>query len=255
MLWCIAGDIIWSVYEWDNVKIKTFPLFSERSEFTDDTVLTMATIKAIVEKYNYNEVFRDFAHLYPWKGYGSSFITWVNDSKMIPYNSYGNGSAMRVCPIGLYYQTMDEVLHEALKSAEVTHNHPEWIKGAQAVASAVFLAKKWNSKLEIKNFIEKTFWYNLSRKLVDIRNWYTYDETCQWSVPESIISFLESFSFEDAIRNAISIWWDSDTIACITWGIAEAYYGNIPDEITEKIYNILPEEFLILLKNFYKNLS
>lgn len=254
MLWSIIGDIIGSIYEWDNIKVKDFPLFRDDCFFTDDSVLTIATAKVLIDKLEYDSVYREFTHLYPWRWYGTSFICWANDPNWIPYNSFGNGSAMRVWPIGYYFNTIEETLIEAKKSTEVTHNHPEWIKGAQAVACAIFLARKWNSQIEIKNYIEDTFGYNLSRNLNEIRITNSYNETCQWTVPEAITAFIESDSFEDAIRNAISIWWDSDTIACITWWIAEAYYGDIPIQIKDKAFLFIPEELKTIIDIFYKNI-
>jgi ADP-ribosylglycohydrolase len=252
MLGAIAGDIIGSAYEWDNCRNKNFPLFSRKSDFTDDTVMTIATADVIIKHGDYAKAYKEYGRAYPGRGYGGRFGWWLGSKDSKPYNSYGNGSAMRVSPVGYAFDTLEEVLEEAKRSAEVTHNHPEGIKGAQAAAAAIFLARTGKGKEEIKEYIEGTFHYNLSRKLDDIRPEYEFDETCQGSVPEAIMSFLESENFEDAIRNAISIGGDSDTIACITGGIAEAYYGGVPREIAEKVMQILDERFNRVLKQFYE---
>lgn len=251
MLGAIAGDIIGSVYEWHNIKDKDFPLFSRRCDFTDDTVMTIATADVIINNGNYAEAYKKYGRAYPGRGYGGNFGHWIRSEDYRPYNSYGNGSAMRISPVGFAFQTLDKVLEEAKKSAEVTHNHPEGIKGAQAAASAVFLARTGKGKKEIKEYIEKTFNYDLDRRLDDIRPNYEFDVSCQGSVPEAIIAFIESENFEDAIRNAISIGGDSDTIACITGGIAEAYYNGVPDRIAERVMEILDDRLRKTVWKFY----
>ena len=246
----IAGDIIGSIYEWNNVKTINFDLFRNKSGFTDDSVLTLATMDAILKKKSYSEIYQLFGRNYPNRGYGGHFSSWIYSENPKPYNSWGNGSAMRVSPIGWYGNSINEVMAEAQKSAEVTHNHPEGIKGAQSTAVAVYMARTGRKKDEIKNFIIDTFQYNLDRKIDDIRPNYDFDVSCQGSVPEAIIAFLESSDFENAIRLAISLGGDSDTIACITGGIAEAYYQTIPDYIVEKIQNILPNELIKIVEDF-----
>jgi ADP-ribosylglycohydrolase len=246
----IAGDIIGSVFEWHNVKTVDFDLFSRKSTFTDDSVLTLATMSALINQKNYTEAYQSFGRKYPHRGYGGHFHSWIYSSNPEPYNSWGNGSAMRVSPVGWYGNSIDEVMAEAKKSAEVTHNHPEGIKGAQAAALAVFMARSGKNKDEIKKTIVDTFHYDLDRRLDDIRDDYEFDVSCQGSVPEAIIAFLESKDFEDAIRLAISIGGDSDTIACITGGIAEAYYKVIPEYIVEKVLKILPEELVKIVEKF-----
>lgn len=241
MIGAIAGDIIGSVYEWDNIKTTDFPLFSPRCKFTDDTVLTVALADSILSGVPYTRKLKEYYQLYPHAGYGGFFHHWARSADMLPYNSFGNGSAMRVSPVGFVYDDLDTILREAERSAAVTHNHPEGIKGAKAVASAIFLARKGKSKIEIKEYIQNEFKYDLSPTIDNIRPFYRFDETCQGSVPQAIIAFLESTGFEHAIRKAISIGGDSDTIACITGGIAQAYYGGIPIEIEEKVYKILDE--------------
>ena len=246
----IAGDIIGSVYEQNNVKSVDFKLFSEKSKFTDDSVLTLATMYALLNGKGYTETYQSFGRNYPHRGYGGNFSYWIYLKDPKPYNSWGNGSAMRVSPIGWYCDDINDVLNEAKKSAEVTHNHPEGIKGAQATAVAVYMARTGEKKEDIKKNIMDMFQYDLERKIDDIRPNYEFDVSCQGSVPEAIIAFLESTDFENAIRLAISIGGDSDTIACITGGIAEAYYQVIPESIVENVLKILPEELINLVVEF-----
>jgi ADP-ribosylglycohydrolase len=250
MIGAIIGDVVGSVYETYSVKTKDFPLFTDRSRFTDDTVLTIATAECVMYGKDFAKNFREYARQYANKPYGASFRQWFLAEDAPPYNSYGNGSAMRVSPIGFLYKDIETVLAESKKSAEVTHNHPEGIKGAQAVASAVFLAKAGKTKTEIKDFVSEAFGYELDRKLADIRPIYDFDVTCQGSVPESIIAFLESTDFEDAIRNAVSLGGDSDTMACITGAIAEAYYKDIPTYMIEETKKRLNGDFLQILTQF-----
>ena len=245
-----AGDIIGSAYEWNNVKTTDFKLFSKKTEFTDDSVLTFATMDTLLTNGNYTEAYQLYGRKYPGRGYGGSFHAWIYHKNPEPYNSWGNGSAMRASPIGWYGNSINEVMNEAHKSAIVTHNRPEGIKGAQAAAVAVFLARTGKSKDEIKTFIKDAFQYNLDRKLDDIRPNYRFDVSCQGSVPEAIIAFLESTDYENAIRLAISIGGDSDTIACITGGIAEAFYKVIPDYIIDCTLKILPKEIIKLIETF-----
>ncbi len=204
----------------------------------------------LLNQKDYRDTYQVYGKKDPHRGYGGNFIQWIFILDAEPYDSWGNGSAMRVSPVGYFFETLEEVILEARKSAEVSHNHPEGFKGAQATASAVFLARTGSTKQEIKDYIEGTFGYDLSRKLDDIRPDYQFDVSCQGSVPEAIIAFLESKDFESAIRLAISIGGDSDTIACITGGIAEAFYGEIPDEIVRKVKNILPDEFVDVIEQF-----
>jgi len=248
MFGAIIGDIIGSTREFQKNKTKDFELFPDGSDFTDDTVLTIATADAILNKRNYGDVYKEYALKYPNRGYGGSFYKWILDTNSEPYNSFGNGSAMRVSPIGWAFDTLEKVLEEAKKSAEVTHNHPEGIKGAQAVASAVFLARTGSSKEKIRDYLKSTFQYDLDRSVDEIRLRCTGDCSCIKSVPEAIICFLESESFEDAIRNAISLGGDADTQACITGSIAEAFYGDIPENIKAKATLYLPEDFMDMIK-------
>ena len=250
MIGAIAGDIIGSAYEWHNIKSKEFDLFSPRSKFTDDTVLTIAVADCILNDRDYANTFKEYGRRYPHAGYGGNFNTWLHSDSLAPYNSYGNGSAMRVSPVGFAFDTLDKVLSEAKRSSEVTHNHPEGIKGAQATAAAIFLARTGKDKKEIRDYIEATFEYNLSPTLAEIRPGYRFDVTCQGSVPQAIIAFLESANYEDAIRNAISIGGDSDTIACITGGIAHAFYKSIPENIISGSRQLLDKKLVRIVDIF-----
>ncbi|OLP20154.1 hypothetical protein BST81_01590 [Leptolyngbya sp. 'hensonii'] len=239
MLGAIAGDIIGSVYEADNIKTKDFPLWSEDSQFTDDTVMTVAIAQAILTGSPYVDNLKAYYHNYPEVGYGGSFRSWAKSESRDPYNSWGNGSAMRVSPVGFAFNTLEEVLQEARRSAAVTHNHPEGIKGAQATAAAIFLARTGSDKAEIKTYVESQFGYDLTQTLDQIRPTYRFDVSCQGSVPPAIVAFLESTDVEDAIRNAISLGGDSDTIACIAGGMAQAFYGGVPDSMIQLLLHKL----------------
>lgn len=230
MYGAMIGDVVGSVYEFNPIKTKNFELFPEKATFTDDTVMTIAVARALISYKKHREDFKEMlveqmqylGQKYP-TSYGAMFSDWLNNPNPEPYNSYGNGSAMRVSPVGLYANTIEEALDLAKQSAEVTHNHPEGIKGAQATAATVFFAKTGESKDYIRTFINHYF-YPLNFTLDDIRENYHFDVTCQGSVPPAIVAFLESTSFEDAIRNAISLGGDSDTLAAITGSIAWPYY-------------------------------
>jgi ADP-ribosyl-[dinitrogen reductase] hydrolase len=250
MLGAIIGDIVGSVYEWDNIKTTDFPFFRKDCTFTDDSVLTAATAKAILVSMDYTTVYQDFSRRYTGRGYGGNFSAWIYSDNPQPYNSWGNGSAMRVSPVGFAFETAEAVLKAAQQSAEVTHNHPEGIKGAQSTALAIFLARQGANKDDIRHEISKRFGYDLQRTLAEIRPGYSFDVSCQGSVPEAIIAFLESEDYEDAIRKAISLGGDSDTIACITGGIAQAFYGPIPENIAKEGRRFLPDEFLNLIDQF-----
>ena len=250
MIGAIAGDVIGSVHEGAGTKTKDFPLFAEDCRFTDDTVLTVAVAEQILRAGEFTDLFHDYFHAYPHAGYGGSFVQWAGYRRREPYNSWGNGSAMRVSPVGIAYDTLDEVLAQARRSAEVTHNHPEGIRGAQATAAAVFLARTGSGKEEIKTHIEREFGYNLSERLDDIRRIYSFDVSCQGSVPQSIIAFLESDSYEDAVRNAISLGGDADTVACIAGGIAEAYYGGVPEFVRVRTLAALDERLRAVVEEF-----
>jgi ADP-ribosylglycohydrolase len=250
MLGAIIGDIVGSVYEFRSVKTTDFPLFSKQSRFTDDTVLTVAVADAILNHRSYAETMREYGQRYPKAGYGGMFTKWLVSDDPRPYNSFGNGSAMRVSPVGFAFDGLDEVLSQAAQTARVTHNHPEGIKGAQATALAVFLARQGKSKPEIKQQIESRFAYDLHRPLGQIRPAYSFDVTCAGSVPEAIIAFLESENYEDAIRKAVSLGGDSDTIACIAGGIAQAFYKRLPTDMVNKARSLLTPGLLEVIDRF-----
>ncbi len=250
MLGAIAGDIIGSVYESDNIKTKEFPLFDPRCHFTDDTVLTVALADSILNGRDYSTLLKRYFHRYPDAGYGASFRCWASAHGSRPYNSYGNGAAMRISPAGWAFDSLEETLQRAAQFTETTHNHPEGIKGAKATATVIFLARTGRSKQEIRSYVEATFHYDLSRTLDEIRPGYVFDSSCQGSVPQAITAFLESRDFEDAIRNAISLGGDSDTLACIAGGMAEAFYGGLPRAISEKVWEILDNDLKAVVLNF-----
>lgn len=246
----IAGDVIGSVFEWDNVKTTDFSLFSYSSTFTDDTVLTVAIADCIINGKDFAKTVWEYGRKYHGRGYGGRFKNWLLSDDPQPYNSYGNGAAMRVSPVGFAYDDLETVLQKAKETAEFTHNHLEGIKGAQAVAAAVFLAKNNHTKDEIEKFVTDKFMYNLDFSIDKIRPMFQFDETCQGTVPPAIVAFLESTDFESAIRLAVSIGGDSDTIACIAGGIASAYYKVIPENIIDTVANRLPKEFIAVLNDF-----
>lgn len=235
MLGAIVGDVIGSIYEWNNIKTKDFPLVGQHCFFTDDTVLTVALADAILSGRDYGALMRHYYARYPRAGYGGRFHDWALAIVEGPYNSWGNGAAMRVSPAGHAYDSLEGTLQAATRFTEVTHNHPEGLKGAQAVAGAIYLARTGSSKDEIRRYVEQTFGYDLSRTLDEIRPTYEFDESCQGTVPEALAAFLESVDFEDAIRNAVSLGGDTDTLACITGSVAEAFYGGVPEEIAAAV--------------------
>ena len=248
----IAGDIIGSVYEWHTTKNTDFYLFTLSSKFTDDTVMTVANADWLLTGDSLLGVMQDYGNRYPHAGYGGMFRSWLREDEPKPYNSFGNGSAMRVSPVGWAFDTLEETLEAAKQSAEITHNHPEGIKGAQATSACIFMARTGKSKQKIKEYIEQTFGYNLNRTCDEIRPTYDFDVTCQGSVPESIIAFLESTDFENAIRLAVSLGGDADTMGAITGGIAEAYYGGVPEHIRKEVLKRLPNEFIDVMQKFYQ---
>jgi ADP-ribosylglycohydrolase len=231
MLGAIAGDIIGSVHEFLGQKTKDFPLFVEESRFTDDTVLTVAVADCLLTGTSYADKFHEYTLAYPDRGYGLRFRHWVEAGSRQPYNSWGNGAAMRVSPVALAFETVEEVLEEARATAEVTHNHAEGIRGAQATAVATFMARQSESKTKIRSTIEKRFHYDLSRTIASIRQTYSFNESCQGTVPQALMAFLDSQDYEDAVRLAVSLGGDADTLACITGGIAAAFYGGVPRRI------------------------
>lgn len=260
MIGAILGDITGSPYEFDmGNKTKDFPLFSKFSVFTDDTVMTLAVARAFMDASPsaendeiFNHLFtrmREFGNIYPHAGYGARFSAWLRNPKSGPYFSYGNGSAMRVSSAAWLYNDLPSVRRAARLSAEVTHNHPEGVKGAVATASAIFLARTGSSKAEIKAYIESEFVYNLSRTCDEIRPTYFHVESCQQTVPEAICAFLEGESFEDVIRTAVSLGGDADTLTAIAGSIAEGFYG-VPETLRDECYKRLPEHLSAVLADF-----
>lgn len=250
MIGALAGDIIGSRFEWNAIKTTKFELFTPKSHFTDDSVLSIALAESILNRKNFTTLLKYYARKYPNAGYGAFFYRWAMSDNNKPYNSYGNGAGMRIAPVGFAFDNLEDVLRYAKVYTEITHNHPEGIKGAQAIASCILLARNGKNKSEIKEFVESRFNYNLSKSLDEIRPNYQFDVTCQGSCPQAIIAFLESENFEHSIRLAISLGGDSDTQACMTGGIAQAYYGSVPNEIKEKVYEILDDDLTGIVKLF-----
>lgn len=235
MFGAIVGDIIGSVYEgkkaWQEARSPHFePLFHPKARFTDDTVLTVAVADHILHGGDLVDLLKDYAQAYPGAGYGGTFRRWAESDSREPYHSWGNGAAMRVSPVGYAYDVLDEVLLRARWTAEVTHNHPDGVRGAQATAAAVFLARTGESKETIRDYVERKFRYDLNARLDDIRPTFVFDVSCPGTVPPAILAFLESTDYESAVRLAVSLGGDADTLASIAGGIAHAYYG-IPDSI------------------------
>lgn len=249
MYGAIIGDTIGSIYEFDNIKTKDFPLFDRDCRPTDDSYMTIAVASACLECEGDLHAFRGvlidemhrIGHRYPGSGYGGNFGEWLRTKYREPYNSCGNGSAMRVSPVGWYCDTLEDALAFAEASADVTHNHPEGIKGAQATAAAIYLARTGTSKEDIRTYVEQTFGYDLHRTCDDIRPTYDWGGLCQNTVPEAMAAFFDSIDFEDAIRNAISLGGDSDTLAAITGSIAEAYYGT-PQKLTQAVLYFMRQD-------------
>lgn len=250
MIGAIAGDIIGSVYEWNSIKTKQFELFSRHCFFTDDSILTTALADSIMTGKPYVENLKAFAQDYPDGGYGGRFRRWVQSSDSKPYNSWGNGAAMRISPVGFAYSSLEEVLTRAKEFTEITHNHPEGIKGGQATAVAIYLARHGATKDDIRDYIVATFNYDLSKHTDEIRPTYRFHESSQETVPQAIRAFYDSVDYEDAIRIAISLGGDSDTLACITGGIAQAFYDGVPDHIQQRVYEILDQRLARITREF-----
>jgi ADP-ribosylglycohydrolase len=235
MLGAIAGDIIGSVFEgWRGSMSPHFdPLFQEGSRFTDDTVLSVAVAETLLRggALDLVDALKDYARTYPRAGYGGTFRRWSQSDDREPYGSWGNGSAMRVSPVGFAAGTLDEARNLGRWTAEATHNHPEGVKGAAATAAAVFLARKGHDKASIRGYVGQTFGYDLSGRLDDLRPHFGFDVSCQGTVPPSLLAFFESTDYEHAVRLAVSLGGDADTLACITGGVAQAYYGGVPEPI------------------------
>jgi ADP-ribosylglycohydrolase len=250
MLGAIAGDVIGSVHEYRGTKSTDFELFAARCRFTDDTVLTVAVADCLMNGREYVDAFHDYFLAYPDAGYGARFFHWASSGSRSPYNSWGNGSAMRVAPVGYALDSLDDVLIHAARCAEVTHNHPEGVKGAQATAAAVFMARSGDTKRNMKRSLEQMFGYDLHRRLEDIRPTYRFDESCQGTVPQALIAFLESSDYEDAVRNAVSLGGDADTLACIAGAVAEAHYGGVPPVIASQTLAVLDDRLRSVVVKF-----
>lgn len=260
MYGAILGDIIGSPYEFDRSgKTKDFPLFSAESRFTDDTVMTIAVADAFLRLSDHADdgkirqqlirCMQKFGRSHPTIGYGARFLSWLMSDDPQPYSSWGNGSAMRVSSAGWLFEDMETVRNMARLSAEVSHNHPEAVKGAEAIAAAVYLARTGRSKAYIKQYMEAAFGYDLSRICDEIRPGYRHDVSCQGTVPEAITAFLEGSSFEDVIRTAVSLGGDCDTLTCIAGSMAEAFYG-VPEVLKKQCRAYLPEDLLDVLYRF-----
>ena len=269
MLGTIIGDTVGSVYEFNNIKTTDFPLFDPRCDYTDDSIMTMAVAEWLLTDPQHGmdtleTIFLDFAKKYPCPmgGYGGGFSRWLFHPEALgdygsrdfkpgtrhPYNSFGNGAAMRCSANGWMFDTLEETERVAGLSAAITHSHPEGIKGAQSTAAAIFMARHGASKEEIRDYISAKYGYNLNRTCDEIRPVYDWDSSCQGTVPEAMVAFFDSTDFESAIRLAVSLGGDSDTLACITGGIAEAFYKTIPDNIALKMWSLLPDDFKAILK-------
>jgi ADP-ribosylglycohydrolase len=251
MIGAIAGDIIGSRFEAHPVKHADFQFFHPHGRFTDDTVLTVAVGHAILYGQTYTDSLQMWARRYPHAGYGGTFYRWIWQEDPQPYGSWGNGSAMRISAVGFAFDSIPAVLAEAERCAAVSHNHPEGIKGAQAVALAVFLARTGVSKPQIRATLQERFGYDLGRSLDQIRPDYRFDVSCQGSVPEAVVAFLESGTFREAIGNAVSLGGDSDTQACIAGAIAEAFYGSVPESFIAFVRSKLPDDLWQVVIDFY----
>ena len=250
MLGAIIGDIIGSPYERNWIKTTDFPLFSRQSEFTDDSVLTVAVADVLLNNGDYRRELQHYAQRYPEAGYGHNFKYWAIMASKESLDSYGNGSAMRVSPVGWAFESLEEVLQEATRSALPSHGHPEGIKGAQAIAAAVFLARQGEAKTVIRDEVCRLTGYALDQRLEDFREAYHFDASCQGSVPQALMAFLESEDYESAVRNAVSLGGDSDTLAAMAGSVAEAFYGGGPEDLRRQVMPMLPAEFRSVIDAF-----
>ena len=244
----IIGDVIGSVFEFNPTKDYNFEMFNNNAHFTDDSVLTISVANTILEQSNYEDNLIKYYNTYPEKMYGPKFLDWIRTG--IKQESYGNGAPMRISAIGNHFNQSDLVLSESRKAVEMTHSHPEGIKGAQSIALAIFMAKRGYSKKDIKEQIQRHFSYDLNFSIEDIREHYSFNPTSQGSVPQSLMCFIESEDFESAIRLAISLGGDSDTLACMTGGIASVYYKEIPKKIITFCKERIPDEFIQIINMF-----
>jgi ADP-ribosylglycohydrolase len=241
VLGAIVGDFVGSVHEFAGTKRKDFPLVDVRCRVTDDSLLSVAVAEWLLDGADLVTRFHDLVAACPDAGWGLRFASWARRREREPYRSYGNGAAMRVAPVGWAFHNLDDTLAAAAESASVTHNHPEGIKGAQATAAAVYLARTTGDKALIRREIAGRFGYDLTRSVDAIRPFYQFDETCQGTVPEAIVAFLDADGFEDTIRNAVSLGGDADTLACIAGGIAHAYHGTVPEDLGRSALASLPD--------------
>ncbi len=255
MIGAFIGDILGSTYEFDYTQNYDFELFPHGSSFTDDTVCTIAIADAILRGIPYRDSLIEWCRKYPRAGYGGHFRLWIIVEDPEPYDSWGNGSAMRVSSAGAFGRTLDEVLALAKESAEITHNHPEGIKGAQATAAAIYFALNGMSKEDMRTVLERMFGYDLSRDYYEIQQHYSFDVSCQGSVPESIIAFLHSTDYESTIRLAVAMGGDADTMGAIAGGIAAAYYGGVPENIANRCVELLPGEMVEVIGSFNEALE
>jgi ADP-ribosylglycohydrolase len=250
MLGAIAGDIIGSVYEFENHRSKEFPLFGAGCTFTDDSILTIALAECLLDGGDYAVALKDYCRRYPDGGYGGKFRAWAESARTEPYNSFGNGAAMRISPVAWAFGTLPEVLAQAEKYTAVTHNHAEGIRGAQAIAAAIFLARTGHTKEHVKVYVEGKFGYDLSRSVEQWRPGFRFDESCQGTVPPALACFLDSTGFEDAIRNAVSLGGDSDTLACIAGSVAEPFHGGVPGSIAHRALGFLDADLRGVVSRF-----
>ncbi|MEM9644973.1 MAG: ADP-ribosylglycohydrolase family protein [Planctomycetota bacterium] len=250
MIGAILGDVVGSHFEHFPTKYTDFELFSEHSFFTDDTVLTVAVADWLLHGGELHSYFHDYVERYPGAGYGGTFLHWAQCRDTEPYGSWGNGSAMRVAPVAYTQDSLDEVLQVAQRTASVTHNHPNGILGALAVAGSTFITRTGGSKDDVRRFVDNHIGYDLSRTVDSIRPQYSFDVSCDGSVPEAITAFLESTSVEDAIRLAISLGGDSDTMACIAGAIAEPFFGGVPDSLWQQTVTRLDDRLLSIINEF-----
>jgi ADP-ribosylglycohydrolase len=250
MLGAIVGDIVGSVHEYIGTKTKQFPLFVPHSDFTDDSVLTVAVAAWILDGSDLGDVLFRYTRDFPGRGYGAKFSEWASTTPRAPYNSFGNGSAMRVSAVGFAFDDLDTVLEWAERSAAVTHNHREGVRGAQATAAAIFLARRGEDQSAIRRAIASRFGYDLTRSLDEIRPTYRFSELALQTVPQALTAFCEATDYEDAIRNAISLGGDADTLAAITGGIAEAYFGGVPPALATPARALLDPRLLAVVDRF-----
>ena len=261
MIGAIIGDVVGSPYEGRSMKFfdYDFPLFNEKSTFTDDTILTVATAKAILEDLPYKDVYLELGRKYRHKGYGSAFQAWLYSNDPQPYNSWGNGSAMRISPIGFhmagYIDGHDYYPEEVEASASVTHNHPDSIRGAQALTYAIMRAIEGDSKETIKKNVSQSFEYEFKNDWQFYRDNYRFELKCGATVIQAMTAFFESNSFEDCIRKSVLMGGDTDTLACIAGSLAEAYYKHIPEDIAMEALRRVPEEFIVVIRDFYRSIK